>query len=63
MLDTDFIRSQIDTTAVQALIDTRNEVERWTNAHVEVIIIAHSGFHTTHRTSFSSILPRFFRRG
>jgi len=34
--DTNFFRSQLDTTAVQALIDTRNEVERWTDAPVEV---------------------------
>ena len=28
--------SHIDTTAVQSLIDTRSEIERWTNAPVEV---------------------------
>jgi len=30
-LNTSFSRSQIDTTAVQALIDARQEIERWTN--------------------------------
>jgi sodium-independent sulfate anion transporter 11 len=39
---------QIDTTAVQALIDTRNEVERWTDAPVE--------FH------FASILSPWIQR-
>lgn len=36
------IRSHIDTTAVQAVIDTRNEVERWTDAPVEVSTIVYS---------------------
>lgn len=40
--------SQVDTTSVQALIDTRREVERWTNAPVE--------FH------FASILSPWIRR-
>ncbi|KAF8270339.1 sulfate permease [Lactarius quietus] len=40
--------SQVDTTSVQALIDTRNEVERWTNGPVE--------FH------FASILSPWIRR-
>ncbi|KAF8559502.1 sulfate permease [Imleria badia] len=40
--------SHIDTTAVQALIDTRNEVERWTDAPVE--------FH------FASILSPWIQR-
>lgn len=29
-------RSHIDTTGVQALVDTRNEVERWADRSVEV---------------------------
>lgn len=29
-------RSHIDTTGVQSLIDTRNEVDRWANKNVEV---------------------------
>ncbi|KAN0141320.1 sulfate transporter [Lactarius tabidus] len=40
--------SQVDTTSVQALIDTRREVERWTNGPVE--------FH------FASILSPWIRR-
>ncbi|TFY76919.1 hypothetical protein EWM64_g7091 [Hericium alpestre] len=40
--------SQIDTTAVQALIDTRNEIERWTDRPVE--------FH------FATILSPWIRR-
>ncbi|TRM56858.1 sulfate transporter family-domain-containing protein [Schizophyllum amplum] len=40
--------SHIDTTAVQSLIDTRNEIERWTDAPVE--------FH------FASILSPWIRR-
>ncbi|KAI5823724.1 sulfate permease [Schizophyllum commune Tattone D] len=40
--------SHIDTTAVQSLIDTRSEIERWTNAPVE--------FH------FASILSPWIRR-
>ncbi|KAH9853989.1 sulfate permease [Lenzites betulinus] len=40
--------SHVDTTAVQALIDTRNEVERWADKHVE--------FH------FATILSPWIRR-
>jgi solute carrier family 26 (sodium-independent sulfate anion transporter), member 11 len=43
-----FGSSQVDTTSVQALIDTRQEVERWTNRPVE--------FH------FATILSPWIRR-
>lgn len=32
--------SQIDTTAIQALIDTRNEIERWVDRPVEVRVVS-----------------------
>lgn len=41
-------RSQVDTTSVQALVDTRNEIERWADHPVE--------FH------FASILSPWIRR-
>ena len=39
-VDTSSCRSHLDTTGVQALIDTRTEVERWADRPVEVCILA-----------------------
>ncbi len=34
-------RSHIDTTATQALIDARNEIEKWADGHVEVCYVCY----------------------
>jgi solute carrier family 26 (sodium-independent sulfate anion transporter), member 11 len=56
--------SQIDTTSIQALIDTRTEIERWTNRPVEVynVLVDHE-IALIDRLPHSSTLQPFFHLG